>query len=237
MNQLFDPAAWAAFGSPTTWRFLLGGLRTTLLLAVGVLVIGLVLACGAALARISRRRRVRVPAELVVGLLRSLPVPVILVSVFFLAPVVGLDLPAFPSALVALSAYMAAVLSDVLVAGLRSLERGQWEAAAALGLSPRTRMALVIGPQALRRMTPGIVGVLITAVKDTSLASILTVDELLGRANQVQSIHLNPLQTYLVIGLVYLAVNLGLARLSRRLEADPAGSVSVTATRGAAAPL
>jgi glutamate transport system permease protein len=219
--QLFDPTAWEPFTNWSVWRFLFGGLATTAALAGCVLAIGLVIACGAALARISVHKWLAVPVEVVVTVLRSLPVLLILLAVFFLLPLIGLGLPPFPSALVALSAYMAAVLSDVLVAGLRAVPRGQWEAPAALGFSPGKRMLLIIGPQVIRSMAPGIVNVLITAVKDTALASILTVDELLGRANQVQAIYLNPLQVYIVAGLIYLLLNLALGQVGHRIETSP----------------
>ena len=108
--------------------------------------------------------------------------------------------------------------------GIQSLDRGQQEAAASLGLTYTQQMRLVILPQGLRRMVPATVSQLITLNKDTTLVSIIAIQEVIGRAGNITTsgffggVPAPVLQVYLVVGLLFIVVNLALSRLSRRLE-------------------
>jgi ABC-type amino acid transport system permease subunit len=109
--------------------------------------------------------------------------------------------------------------------GILSLDRGQREAAASLGLTYVQQMRFVILPQGLRRMVPATVSQLITLNKDTTLVSIIAIQEVIGRAGNITSsaaffggVQAPVLQVYLVVGLMFVFVNLALSRLSRRLE-------------------
>jgi ABC-type amino acid transport system permease subunit len=113
-------------------------------------------------------------------------------------------------------------------AGIQSLERGQGEAAAALGLTDRKAMRLVILPQALRRMVPATVSQLITLTKDTSLVSIIGIQELMRHSRIVTNTSGSPfvgtgvdaplLQVFILAGAMFVVFNFTLSRLSRRLE-------------------
>jgi ABC-type amino acid transport system permease subunit len=120
--------------------------------------------------------------------------------------------------------YNSAVLAEIMRAGILSLDRGQREAATALGLSYRNQMRHVILPQGLRRMVPATVSQLITLNKDTTLVSIIAIQEVVrhGRivtsANFFTTVQAPVLQVFIFIGLLFILVNLMLSRLSRRLE-------------------
>jgi ABC-type amino acid transport system permease subunit len=109
-------------------------------------------------------------------------------------------------------------------AGILSLDRGQGEAAAALGLSYWQRMRIVILPQGLRRMLPATVSQLITLNKDTTLVYIIAIEEVARRGriltgfNFFGGVQAPLLQVFIVIGLMFIVTNLALSRLSRRLE-------------------
>src|SRR5207248_11793943 len=132
----------------------------------------------------------------------------------------------------ALVAYNAAVLGEIFRAGILSLDPGQGEAAAAIGLAYWQAMLLVIIPQAARRMVPAIVSQLVTLLKDTSLGFVVTYEEFLRRGEIAGEFGKNLMQTYLVIAAVYMVINLALSRTARRLEVRQrrrysAGAISV----------
>src|SRR5918998_3784705 len=120
--------------------------------------------------------------------------------------------------------YNSAVLSEIMRAGIVSLPRGQGEAASALGMSYGQSMRHVVLPQGLRRMVPATVSQLITLNKDTTLVSIIAITEVMRRgrivtgANFFGGVQAPVLQVFLLVGALFIIVNLLLSRLSRRLE-------------------
>jgi ABC-type amino acid transport system permease subunit len=128
-------------------------------------------------------------------------------------------------ALLALVLYNSAVLCEIMRSGIQSLDRGQFEAAASLGLTYTQQMRLVILPQGLRRMVPATVSQLITLNKDTTLVSIIGISEVIGHAGSLTSsaaflggVQVPLLQVYLMVGFLFFIINFSLSRLSRRLE-------------------
>ena len=128
------------------------------------------------------------------------------------------------AAILGLVLYNSAVLAEIMRAGILSLDRGQNEAARALGMSYGQSMRHVVLPQGLRRMVPATVSQLITLNKDTTLVSIVAIQEVVrhGRiltgTNFFGGVPAPILQVFLVIGALFIIVNLALSRLSRRLE-------------------
>ena len=103
-------------------------------------------------------------------------------------------------------------------AGIQSIPRGEVEAARSLGLNYLQTMRLIVLPQALSRMTPAIVSQLITLIKDTSLASILGAQELVGYGRSFFTFYSNLLETFFVLACIYFVICYSLSRVSRRLE-------------------
>ena len=148
-------------------------------------------------------------------------------------PKYGVDLSAFWLLVLALVAYNGAVLGEIFRAGILSLDRGQTEAAYAIGLTYWQTMRIVIIPQAARRMIPSIVSQLVTLLKDTSLGFVISYEELLRRSRSTGEFFHNPLQATVFVGLIYVVVNFTLGRIARRLEVRQrrrynAGAVQVT---------
>jgi glutamate transport system permease protein len=132
-----------------------------------------------------------------------------------------------------LTVYNGAVLGEIFRAGILSLDRGQSEAAFAIGLGYWQAMLLVVIPQAARRMIPAIVSQLVTLLKDTSLGSVIAYEELLRRGRINGEFFHNTLQSLIVVAAMYIVVNFTLSRLARRLEIRQrrryqAGSIAVT---------
>ncbi|MCA1845398.1 MAG: amino acid ABC transporter permease, partial [Actinobacteria bacterium] len=209
---------WRPLVRPAVLRFLALGLANTLKAAAAAMVLAAVAGGLLALGRLARNPLLRWGAGAYVEVFRAVPLLLLIFFVPRALPRYGFSLPAFGYLVLALTAYNAAVLGEVFRAGVLSLERGQTEAAYALGLGYWQTMLLVVMPQAVRRMVPALVSQLVTILKDTSLGSVIPYDELLNRGrNTGESFH-NVLQAAAVVGLVYIAVNLALSRVARRLE-------------------
>ncbi|MEA2504155.1 MAG: glutamate transport system permease protein, partial [Actinomycetota bacterium] len=133
-------------------------------------------------------------------------------------PNLGINLSPYLALVAGLSIYNAAIFGEIFRAGILSLDRGQPEAAVAIGLRPGQAMWLVVLPQAYRRMIPTILSQSVTLLKDTSLGFTVTYEELLRRGVFVGVAGKDPLQAFVAVALIYLAVNMTLSRAARRLE-------------------
>ncbi len=203
---------------------LLQGLLTTLQLGGVSIAAGLAGGLLLALLRLFARPLLRAGAAAYIDLFRSLPVLVLLVLVYYALPFVGLRLSAFASAAAALSLVSCAYTAEIFRAGIQAIPRGQRDAAQALGLGFVDTLASVVLPQALRIVTPPLTGNCINVLKDTALASVVAMPDLLKQATQAQALAANP--TPLVgAALIYLALLLPLMRLVSWFEARQAAAL------------
>jgi glutamate transport system permease protein len=209
---------WKPLTDPDVLRFLFGGLGNTLKAAAGGMVLALVLGAGLALLRLSRSGPVRWLATAWIELFRGIPLVLLIFFTFFALPKYSVDLDPFQALVLALALYNGAVLGEIFRAGILSLDRGQTEAAYAVGLGYWQAMLYVVIPQAARRMIPAIVSQLITLLKDTSLGYVITYEELLRRGRSTGEFFRNPLQVTVFVALLYIAVNFTLSRIAHRLE-------------------
>jgi glutamate transport system permease protein len=224
---------WEPFTIWRTWSFLLEGLATTLKAAGLAMVLALVIGALLALARLGRTRLVRMPAVVFVEFFRGLPLYVLILFCGFGLREMDVDVSLFQALVIGLTVYNAAILGEVFRAGILSLDRGQTEAAFAIGLGYWATMLLVVVPQAFRRMIPAIVSQLVTLLKDTSLGYVILVPELLRHSQIAGEFFGNTLQMVSVAAVMYIIVNYALSRLARRLEIRQrrryqAGSIQVT---------
>jgi His/Glu/Gln/Arg/opine family amino acid ABC transporter permease subunit len=239
MGYLFDPGNWEWVITGNNARFILEGFLVNLEIAIIAMVASLIVGLALALGRLSTIKPLSVVAGVWVDVWRNLPLIFIILYFALAMPESWRDgweqnVPAFfPdalqsgrvfAALAALTLYNSAVIAEIMRAGILSLDRGQGEAASALGLSYAQSMRLVVLPQGLRRMVPATVSQLITLNKDTTLVSIIAIQEVVrhGRivtgANFFGGVQAPVLQVFIFIGLLFIVVNLLLSRLSRRLE-------------------
>ena len=239
MNYVFDPDNWEWLITGRNLRFILDGLAINLEIAVITMVLSLAAGLALALLRLSRVKAVSVVAGVWVDVWRNLPLIFILLYLLLTIPNAwretyadaipswfpeGLQSGAVLAAILGLVLYNSAVFAEIMRAGILSLDRGQGEAARALGMTYSQSMRHVVLPQGLRRMVPATVGQLITLNKDTTLVYILTIQEVVrhGRivtsANFFGGVQAPILQVFLFIGLLFIIINFTLSRLSRRLE-------------------
>jgi glutamate transport system permease protein len=239
VDYLFRPENWEWLFTGNNARFILEGFLVNLQLALIAMLFSLVVGLGLALARLARSRPASIAAGIWIDVFRNLPLIFLILYIALAMPTSWREAwqdtaPEFLpdvlqngrvfAALLGLVLYNSAVLAEIMRAGILSLDRGQREAASALGLSYGQSMRLVILPQGLRRMVPATVSQLITLNKDTTLVSIIAIQEVVrhGRIvtgfNFFGGVQAPVLQVFIFIGLLFIVVNLALSRLSRRLE-------------------
>jgi len=215
MSRDFD---WAAF------LFILGAVRWTVLLSLiafaGGAVGGLILA----VMRTSRYAVLRGIAATYIGVIQGTPVLMqLFLSFYGLAVLTGVRIDPWPAVTLAFTMYAAAFLGEIWRGAIQAIPRTQWEAAAALPLSPLAQLRHVILPQALRIAIPPTVGFLVQLIKGTSIASIIGFVELTRAGQLIVNVTFQPMIVYPIIALLYFALcwplSLASLRLERRMDA------------------
>jgi polar amino acid transport system permease protein len=196
---------------------LLRGLGNTLLLGTTSIVLGCLAGLLVCLMRLYGAKPLRLAAVFYIDMFRALPILVVLILIYYALPFVGIRLSSFTSAALALSLVLAAFTAEVCRAGIENIPRGQFEAAAALGLPFWLAMRKVILPQAIRVVVPPLTSNCVSVYKDTALASVVAMPDLLKQATDAQALMANP--TPLIgAAIIYLAFLWPLVRLVSYLE-------------------
>ncbi|MHA6781743.1 amino acid ABC transporter permease [Pseudonocardia saturnea] len=185
----------------------LQGLTSTLLLGVVSFILGSTLGALVALARISGLRLLRGIAIVYVSIFRGTPLLIQILLIYFGLPQVGIRLEPIPSAILALTLFSAAYLSENFRGGILSVDVGQWEAANSMGMPYWRTLRRIVFPQAIRIATPAVGSRFIALMKDTSLASVVTVTELTRVAESIGSSTFRYMEAFFVIGAVYWVIN------------------------------
>ena len=219
----FDYFLWGSltFNSQTlSFEGQLGGLALAVVLAALGILGAFWLGLAAGLMRLSRRFWVKSIAVLYIEIVRGTPLLMLIFWFYFLAPIIlGTAVPEFQSTLIAFIIFTGAYVGEIVRAGVAALPKGQMEAARGTGLSHFQAMRLVVLPQALRNMIPSFVNQFVSLTKDTSLASIIGVNELTNTATQVNNRTMNaPFEIFITIAVLYFLVCWVLTAISRRLE-------------------
>ena len=196
---------------------LLWGLAVTLQIGITSILLGLAGGLSLAVARLYAPKVVKLLIRVYVDIFRSIPLLVLLIVVYYALPFVGIRLSPFLSAVTALSLVSAAYTAEIFRAGIEAIPNGQFEASAALGLSNRHTMIDVILPQAIRIVIPPLTNNCINVMKDTALASVVAMPDLLKQATQAQALSANP--TPLIgAALIYIALLWPMVAIVGRLE-------------------
>jgi len=201
-----------------TWSFFLRGVWLTAVMAVSSLLLGLPLGLCLALARVRSAPLLTTPAAVYVEVMRGTPLLVQILFVYFVLPSVGVNLPAFTSGILALTLNAAAYISEVIRAGILSIDAGQMEAASALGMSYWQAMRRIILPQTFRRVVPPLTNEGIALLKDSSLVSVIGLTELARTGQELASRYAAPLTIWPLVALLYLALTFPLTRMAEYLE-------------------
>ncbi|MDR6230218.1 cystine transport system permease protein [Pseudomonas sp. SORGH_AS199] len=198
--------------------FLLKGAIWTVVLSLGGMFFGLLLGFGLALLRRSRSLPLRGLARLYISFFRGTPLLVQLFVIYYGLPELGLQLDPLPAALIGFSLNMAAYTAEIIRSAIGAIDRGQWEAAASIGMTPLQTLRRAILPQALRIALPPLGNSFISLVKDTSLAATIQVPELFRQAQLITARTFEIFSMYLAAALLYWVLASLLSTLQNRLE-------------------
>jgi L-cystine transport system permease protein len=211
--QLFADSWWPIWG---------GAVAGTIPLSLFSFAIGLVIALGVALLRLSTHRVLSTIGRVYVSAIRGTPLLVQLFVIFYGLPTLGIVVDPWPSAVVAFSLNVGGYAAEVIRAAILSVPAGQWEAAYVVGMGRTRALRRIVLPQAARVSVPPLSNTFISLVKDTSLASTILVTELFRDAQQIAFSTSEFLLVYLEAALIYwiicTALSFGQDRLERKLE-------------------
>lgn len=189
------------------WPLLWRGTLVTVAFTIGTVLLGLLIGLLIGLGRLTKSRLLNWPLIALIEAFRCTPLLVQIVWFYYALPVLlNIQIPANAAAVATLSLYTGVFYAEIFRAGITSIERGQWDAARALGLSRWKMMRLVILPQAVRRMVPPFVNQSITQLKNTSLVSTIAVPDLLYQGTVITETTYRPLEVYTIVAAIYFAL-------------------------------
>jgi len=198
--------------------FFLTGLWMTVKIAFLSLIICTILGFIFGMMRASSNLLLKRIVGTYVAFARGTPFVVQIFIVFFIFPEWGLQLEAFPAAILAMAIMGSAFVCEIVAGGISSIPRGQWEAATSSGLTKLQQLRLVINPQAMKVIVPPLVGQYVLLIKDTSVVSVIGVTEL-TRVGWVTVIRIpEGLMVFALVGLLYFSISYPLILLSNYLE-------------------
>ena len=206
-------------------KFLLSGLYYTILLSVTSISISIVIGLIIALPGLTRNRYLKSINRVYVELVRAVPILVLILWVYYGMPqLAGLSINVFWAGVIALALSDSAFEAEIFRAGIQSVDRGQHEAAHSISLNYTDTMRFVILPQAIRRVLPALGNQLVYMLKMSSLVSVIGMQELTRKANELVVTEYRPLEVYTILVLEYLVliliVSAGVRWLERRMRAD-----------------
>lgn len=209
----------------TNLSFLLSGVKYTVALSLTAILISVTLGLLVALPGLSSNRWLRAASRGYVELVRAVPILVMILWVYYGLPqMTGLTIGVFWAGVIALALSDSAFEAEIFRAGIQSIARGQYEAAYSVSLSYTDTMRYVILPQAIRRILPALGNQLVYMLKMSSLVSVIGMQELTRKANELVVTEYRPLEIYSVLVLEYLVliliVSAGVRWLERRLRTD-----------------
>ncbi|MBY0612583.1 MAG: amino acid ABC transporter permease [Beijerinckiaceae bacterium] len=200
-----------------TLPLILMGLSTTITLGVTSILLGFVIGLFLALCKLYAPKPWRWLAIFYIDLFRAIPILVLLIVLYYALPFAGIRLSSFAAATSAISMVAGAYSAEIFRAGIEAVPNGQFEAARALGLRPSFVMMKVILPQALVIVVPPTTSNAINVMKDTALASVVAMPDLLKQATQAQALAANP-TPLMTAALIYVVMLLPLVWLVSRME-------------------
>ena len=236
---LFDPSN---SDFPDVWNLIGQGLLHTLTAAGLAIVLSLVVGTAIGVARLSAGVVTRLPLVALIELFRGLPVIITIYLTSKLLPALGINVDGLPGGellwflVIGLTAYNCVIFAEIIRSGVVSLPKGQSEAALATGLSRGQTLRIILLPQAFRIMLPALISQIVVVLKDTSLIAVLGgyIEMLKQGGLLIQNLG-NPIQTYLLIAIIFILINYTLSkfaefvqrRVSRTTSAKPEAVVEV----------
>jgi len=209
----------------TYGSMLLGALGKTLLLTLLSLVFAMILGMIFALMNVGKNRAFNLMGTIYVDAVRGVPLIVLAYFIYFGVPagikMIGIQdfrLTALQAGTIALAMNCGAYMAEIIRAGIESVDKGQMEASRSLGLTYGKSMSLVVLPQAIRTMIPSIINQFIITLKDTSILSVIGFPELTNMGKTISGNTFKSLETWAVVGIMYMIVIITLSKVAKRVE-------------------
>jgi polar amino acid transport system permease protein len=205
---------------PNYINFWLKGLGVTLAYSVGTIVGGMIIGVICGMLLLARRKWITLPVHYYVEIFRCTPLLVQIVWFYFALPIVlQVELPDWFAAGLGLTLYMGAFATEIFRGGIISIDKGQWQASRALGMTWPELMRNIILPQAIKRMVPPFVNQSIIQLKNTSLLYVVAIPDLMYTGSIIVSDTFRPLEVYTVVAISYFVILYPLTLYAARLEA------------------
>lgn len=207
------------------WSMLLRSLGYTLVLTLFALFFAMIIGLIFALLNVSHKKSLNFIGTVYVDAVRGVPLIVLAFFIYFGVPqavkmlgVQGFRLPALQAGTIALAMNCGAYMAEIFRAGIQSIDKGQMEAARSLGLPYGTSMRRVILPQAFKVMIPSVINQFIITLKDTSILSVIGYPELTNMGKTISGNTFKSLQTWTIIGILYMVVIVTLSKIAKKIE-------------------
>lgn len=200
------------------WRILLPGLTMTIPLTVISFNLAIIIGTIVALIQFANIKVLKQIAKFYIWVIRGTPLLVQLMVIFYGLPSIGIVLEPFPAAIIVFSFNAGAYCAETIRGALESINRGQIEAGYCVGMNFVQVMWHIVLPQAFKNAFPSLANSLISMIKDTSLASNITVVELLMKTKQLVGVYYQPLLLYCEAGLIYLFLSTVLGQIAKYVE-------------------
>lgn len=199
-------------------KILLSGITVTVPLTLISFAIGMILAIVVAVVRVLKIKVLSEFFRFYVWVFRGTPLLVQLFIIFYGLPGVGLNIPAFPSAIIAFSLNVGAYASETIRGAIVSVPKSQTEGAIACGLTSWQAIYFIVLPQAIKACIPALFNTFISLIKDTSLAANITITEMFMKTQRIVATTYEPLALYIEVALIYLLFSTGLTYLQKYAE-------------------
>ncbi len=200
-----------------SWRFLASGLGLTILLSAAAVVCSFVLGLAVGLGRMYGPPWLRALLVFYIDSMRAIPVFVVLVWIYFAVPIIsGYSFDPFWAALIGITIHVAAYVAEVIRAGITSIRKGQIQAGLAIGMSGAQIVRKVLLPQAIVRMLPAFGSIVSVTIKDTAIAAVIAVPELMRQAETVAGQSYRPIEVFTTVMVIYFLLIFPVTRLIDR---------------------
>ncbi len=193
--------------------FFIDGLKYTIMLAFFTVIIGSIFGLLLSLMRLSKNRLLKFIGSSYVEFIRGTPLILQLYIIFYGLPFLGVVLPGFSAGIIALSMNSAAYISEIVRAGIQSVDKGQMEAARSIGMKKPMAMRYIIIPQAIKTILPALGNEFITVIKESSIVSVIGIHDLMYNADTVRGNTFRVFEPLIIAALMYFALTFGLSKI------------------------
>jgi glutamine transport system permease protein len=201
---------------PTLWL----GLKVTLAISALGLIVGMIIGAGVGLGKLSKSKFIRSICTVYIEIIRGTPILAQALFIYFglSEDLIGLNLDKFTTGVIAIALNAGAYIAEIVRGAVYSVDKGQGEAGRSLGLSEKQTMRFIIWPQAFKRMIPPLGNQFVISLKDTSILSVIAVQDLVYKARQYYNYTVDVFETLVMVCILYLCITIPLAIILRKLE-------------------